>query len=367
MNEPLPYATLLSEIEQRIRSAQTRAALAVNRELIHLYWHVGRLLLQRQADAGWGAAVIPRLARDIAHALPGVKGFSVRNLDRMAAFARAYPEPASISPQAVAKLAAPARTEPSSEAADSLLWQLPWGHHACILQAMKEAEHRLWYMKQAISQSWSRSALQAQLNSAAHLRHGAAVTNFSRHMAAADSHAANQLLKDPYVFDFLTLEADYRESELELALMEHLESFLVELGQGFAFVGRQHQLTVRGCDFFVDLLFYHLGLRRYLAIELKRGAFKPEYAGKLNFYCNVVDDQLRKEGDAPTIGLMLCQDKDQVLAEYALRGIDTPIGIASYELTRSLPQPLRSALPSIESIEAELNGHPPPVTTEAGP
>lgn len=326
MNDSLPYTTLLSEIEQRIRSAQTRAALAVNRELIRLYWHIGQLLLQRQADAGWGAAVIPRLARDIARAVPGIKGFSARNLDRMTAFARAYPQPRSISPQPVAKLAAPARDAASSEEDDSLLWQLPWGHHASILQATRNADHRLWYMKQAISQGWSRSTLQAQLKGDAHLRHGTAVTNFSRHMTPADSHEANQLLKDPYVFDFLTLEADYRESELEIALVEHLESFLVELGQGFAFVGRQHQLTVRGCDFFVDLLFYHLGLRRYLAIELKRGEFKPEYAGKLNFYCNVVDDLLRKEGDAPTIGLMLCQDKDSVLAEYALRGIELAAG-----------------------------------------
>lgn len=358
MSDLSHYASLLAEIKTRIQAAQTRAVLAANSELIQLYWQVGRLLDRRQGEAGWGAAVIPRLARDIANELPEVKGFSARNMDRMVAFARAYPRPLDFSPRLVAKTDAP-EISPRAVAkleGDSLLWQLPWGHHALLLQMLKDEPARRWYMAETVAQGWSRSVLRMQVESAAHQRRGAAVTNFAERLPAPQSDLARQALKDPYIFDFLTLEAGFHERELETGLVAHLEKFLLELGQGFAFVGRQYHLAVGDSDFYLDLLFYHLKLRSYLVIELKRGDFKPEYAGKLNFYCNVVDDTLRHPSDAPTIGLMLCQGKDNILAEYALRGIDKPIGIASYELTRSLPETLLSALPSIESIEAELSG-----------
>ena len=362
MSLPIDYVQLLAEVKGRIQAAQTRAVLAVNAELVHLYWQVGGLLDQRQQQAGWGAAVIPRLAQDLANALPELKGFSTRNLDRMVAFARAYPRPLEFAPQAVAKLPGAhgdVGLSPQAVAKGggdaSLLWQVPWGHHALLLQAVKDASTRYWYMAQTVAQGWSRSVLQAQIQGAAHLRQGALVNNFAERLSAPQSELVQQALKDPYIFDFLTLEATFHERELETSLVAHLEKFLLELGQGFAFVGRQHPLTVGENDFYIDLLFYHLKLRAFVVIELKRGDFKPEFAGKLNFYCNVVDDTLRHDSDAPTIGLMLCQNKDRVLAEYALRGIDKPIGIASYELTRALPTSLQSVLPSIETIEAELS------------
>lgn len=362
MSELNHYAGLLADIKTRIQSAQHRAALAVNAELIHLYWQIGQVLDAQQAAQGWGAGVIPRLAQDLKNELPEVKGFSARNLDRMVAFARAYPEPADFSPQPVAKM--DATTKPPQPVAKlpnadkntgSLLWQLPWGHHALLLEKVKRLELRGWYMVQTLSQGWSRNTLALQIDSQAHARQGQSINNFAARLPATQSELAQQALKDPYVFDFLTLDATFHERELETGLIAHLEKFLLELGQGFAFVGRQYPLAVGDKDFYIDLLFYHLKLRAFVVIELKRGDFKPEFAGKLNFYCNVVDDTLRHANDAPTIGLMLCQSKDNVLAEYALRGIDKPIGIASYELTRALPDNLQSVLPSIEIIEAELS------------
>jgi predicted nuclease of restriction endonuclease-like (RecB) superfamily len=362
MNGLTEYASLLAEIKQRIQSAQARAVLAVNAELIGLYWHVGALLDARQTQEGWGAAVIPRLARDITNALPEVKGFSERNLKRMLAFYRAWPDTPPLHqpvPQAVAQMAEDGRGTAKVPQAvalfeGGLLAGVPWGHHHVLLDSVKDRQTRHWYLEQTRANGWSRNVLQMQISSQAHLRHGAAVSNFAARLPAPQSDLVQQALKDPYVFDFLTLEETFHERELETGLIRHLEKFLLELGQGFAFVGRQYPLSVGDEDFYIDLLFYHLTLRCFVVIELKRGDFKPEFAGKLNFYCNVVDDRLRHAQDAPTIGLILCQDKNNVLAEYALRGIDKPIGIASYEFTRALPAKLQSALPSIESIEAEL-------------
>lgn len=362
MNDLTHYSGLLIEIKTRIQTAQTHAVLAVNAELIRLYWQIGQLLDDRQAEEGWGSGVIPRLALDIRNELPEVKGFSARNMDRMVAFARAYPQPFDFSPQLVAKLGELPKMPQAVAKLDqgeSLLWQLPWGHHALLLEKVKPLEQRRWYMAQALACGWSRNVLALQIDGAAHARQGQAVTNFANRLPPAQSDLAQQALKDPYIFDFLTLDSLFHERELETGLVQHLEKFLLELGQGFAFVGRQFHLAVGENDFYIDLLFYHLKLRCYLVIELKRGDFKPEYAGKINFYCNVVDDTLRHTSDAPTIGLMLCQGKDNVLAEYALRGIDKPIGIASYELTRALPRTLQSVLPSIEAIEAEFSGAGP--------
>lgn len=364
MNQLAEYGGLLAEVKRRITTAQTRAVLAVNGELIGLYWQIGALLDARQEREGWGAAVIPRLARDIRNELPEVKGFSERNLKRMLAFFRAYPDtpPAGeFVPQVVAQIAGasdPAeKVQQAVAQSDSgLLAAIPWGHHILLLERFKEFEARRWYMVQALANGWSRSGLKVQIDSQALLRQGATVSNFAARLPAPQSDLVQQALKDPYVFDFLTLETQFHERELETGLVRHLEKFLLELGQGFAFVGRQYPMSAGDNDFYIDLLFYHLKLRCFVVIELKRGDFKPEFAGKLNFYCNLVDDRLRHPDDAPTIGLILCQDKDNVLAEYALRGIDKPIGIASYELTRALPTTLQSALPSIESIEAELSG-----------
>jgi len=368
MSQPLPsdYPALLADIKQRVRYAQMRAMLSVNAELIRLYWSVGQIIETSQQQEGYGTAVVPRLARDLRNDLPEVKGFSERNINRMLAFYRLYPDLAlnvGVSPQAVAKLdskaAAKVLPQPVAKPLDippDLLLSLPWGHHALLMEKVKEPLARQWYMRAAIENGWSRNILLMQIEAASHQRHGKAVSNFALRLPAPDSDLVQQTLKDPYLFDFLTLEAGFHERELETSLIAHLEKFLLELGQGFAFVGRQYHIDLGEKNFYIDLLFYHLKLRCYVVIDLKRGDFKPEYAGKMNFYCNIVDDQLRHNSDKPTIGLILCQQPNRVLAEYALRGIDKPIGVSSFELTRALPETLQSSLPSIEEIERELGG-----------
>lgn len=353
---PIGYAGLFTDIKQRIRHAQTRAVLAVNAELIRLYWEIGALIDARQQQEGWGAGVIPRLARDLHNELPEEKGFSERNIKRMLAFHREYPLP-NFMPQTVAQTAAVSEG-PQAVALfpAELLQAVPWGHHAELMAKVKDLPIRRWYMQAAVQNGWSRNILLLQIESAAHHRQGKATSNFANRLPAPDSDLVQQTLKDPYLFDFLTLEPGFHERELETGLVAHLEKFLLELGQGFAFVGRQYHLDIGEQDFYIDLLFYHLKLRCYVVIELKRGDFKPEYAGKMNFYCSVVDDRLRHATDQPTIGLILCQQPNRVLAEYALRGVDKPIGVSSYELTRALPENLESSLPSIEQIERELQG-----------
>jgi len=357
MNSDLTfYGDLFGDIKARIQTAQVRALLMVNGELLRLYWEIGQLIETKQQQQGWGAFVIPRLAQDLHNELPEVKGFSERNIKRMLAFYRAYREPEYFVPQAVAQLSDSEKVpQPVAQIATSnLLWQVPWGHHAVLLEKIKDPATRRWYMAKTLEFGWSRNILVMQIESAAHLRQGNTVNNFASRLPTPQSDLVQQTLKDPYLFDFLTLEKKFHERELETGLVRHLEKFLLELGQGFAFVGRQYQVSVGEEDFYIDLLFYHLKLRCFVVIELKRGNFKPEYAGKLNFYCNVVDDVIRHEHDQPTIGLMLCQGKNRVIAEYALRGIDKPIGIADYDLVRALPESLQSSLPSIEDIEAEL-------------
>ena len=353
---PRDYAGLLADIRQRVRHAQTRAVLAVNGELIRLYWDIGALIDRRQRQEGWGSAVIPRLARDLHNELPEEKGFSERNIKRMLAFYREYPHLRFVPQPAAQTDTDPKGPQAAALFSAELVQAVPWGHHAELIAKVKDLPTRRWYMHAAATNGWSRQVLLMQIETAAHRRQGQGASNFALRLPAPDSDLVQQTLKDPYLFDFLTLEAGFRERELETELIAHLEKFLLELGQGFAFVGRQYHLDIGDQDFYLDLLFYHLGLRRYVVIDLKRGDFKPEYAGKMNFYCSVVDDQLRHESDQPTIGLILCQQANRVLAEYALRGVDKPIGVSSYELTRALPQALQTSLPSIEQIERELQG-----------
>ncbi len=350
------YTALLSDIKQRIQHAQIRAVLAVNAQLIRLYWEIGHMLDTRQKVEGWGAAVIPRLALDIRNELPEEKGFSERNIKRMLAFYREYPALAFV-PQPVAQIE-PATKVPQAAALFSteLVQAIPWGHHLLLIEKTKDLSARHWYMQATLSNGWSRNILHMQIETAAHTRQGKATNNFPQRLPQPQSDLVQQALKDPYLFDFLTLDQPFHERELETGLIQHLEKFLLELGQGFAYVGRQHHMVVGDQDFYIDLLFYHLRLRCFVVIELKRGAFKPEYAGKMNFYCSVVDDKLKHAQDAPTIGLILCQQHNTVIAEYALRGMATPIGISTFELTRALPTELVSKLPSIEEIERELGG-----------
>jgi len=356
------YPELLQTIKARIRSAQIRALLAVNGELIRLYWEIGQEIDQRQRQEGWGAGVIRKLAVDLHNELPELKGFSERNLKRMLTFYRAYSTVNVIVPQAVAQLPNPTDDAPTdaSPALADLLWKMPWGHHIILMEKIKDLPTRRWYMQQTLKNGWSRNVLALMIDARLHERQGQATSSFATHLPAPQSDFVQQTLKDPYLFDFLTLEEPFHERELESGLVRHLEKFLLELGQGFAFVGRQYLVSVGADDFYIDLLFYHLRLRCFFVIDLKRGKFKPEYAGKMNFYCNVVDDYLKHASDQPTIGLILCQDKNSVVAEYALRGMNKPIGVSEYELTRALPESLQSALPSIEAIEAELQGDLPP-------
>ncbi len=357
------YAGLLGQVKERIQTAQARAMFSVNAELIRLYWDIGKLLEERQIEEGYGTAVIPRLARDLHNELPEIKGFSERNIGRMIAFYRAYPQPAALLPQAVAKVekrkVLPQAVAKPNQAPDLLLWSIPWGHHAVILEKVPDLAHRLWYMSQTLKNGWSRNVLTLMVKSNAHARQGKAIGNFASVLPPAQSDLVIQTLKDPYVFDFLTLDEPFHERELETNLLKHLERFLIELGQGFAFVGRQYPIDVGGDDHRIDLLFYHLRLRCFVVIDLKIGAFEPEHAGKMNFYLGVVDDKLRHATDSPSIGLILCKDHNRIIAEYALRDVSKPIGISKYELTRALPRGLQSSLPSIETIEAEL-GEPLP-------
>ncbi|HTE21342.1 MAG TPA: PDDEXK nuclease domain-containing protein [Armatimonadota bacterium] len=331
------YGPLLEELKERIRTAQVRAAVSVNGELVLLYWGIGKRILAAQAEQGWGAQVVRKLSQDLTAAFPGMKGFSPRNLDYMRAFARAWPDEAFVQ-QAAAKL--------------------PWFHNCLILDRVKTPELRVWYVQQTLANGWSRNVLAMQIQTRLHERQGAAATNFAATLPAPQSDLARNLLKDPYNFDFLSLGQEAQEREIEHALVEHVRAFLLELGVGFAFLGSQYRLEVAGEEFYLDLLFYHVRLHCYVVIELKGGSFKQEYAGKLNFYLSAVDDLLRTEGDAPSIGLLLCREKNRVLAEYALRDMSKPIGVSSYELTAHLPQEIRTALPTIEELEQELSEPP---------
>jgi len=334
------YAQTLLDLKKRIQEAQVKATMSANKELIKLYWAIGKTIVERQRESAWGSNVIERLAKDLQNSFPGLGGFSRANVFRMQAFYGAYE-----------KVAQPAR-----QIEDMPIFNIPWFHNVVIMQKLKKNEERLWYAQKAIENGWSRTILEMQIESALHLRQGKAVTNFNKTLPVPHSDMAQQALKDPYLFDFLTLRDDYVEQELEHGLLNHVQQFLLELGQGFAFVGRQKHLAVGDLDFYIDLLLYNITLRCYVVVELKNTAFKPEYAGQLNFYLSAVDDLLRVPGDKPTIGLLLCKTKDNVVAEYALRDINKPIGVAGFEtkIVKKLPKELKSSLPTIEEIEAEL-------------
>lgn len=331
---PREYADLLYDLKERIRQAQVRAALAVNRELVLLYWQIGRAILTRQQAEGWGARVIDRLAADLRREFPELKGFSPRNLKYMRALADAYPDEPFVQQVAA---------------------QLPWFHLCVLLDKVKAPAEREWYMRATIAHGWSREILVHQIESDLIRRQGRALTNFARTLPAPQSELAQQVLKDPYSFDFLSLGAAAHERDLERGLLAHLRDFLLELGVGFAFVGSQVHLEVGGEDFYLDLLFYHLHLRCYVVIDLKIGDFRPEDAGKLNFYLSAVDDLLRHPNDEPSIGLILCKSRNRVIAEYALRDTHKSLGIATYRLTEELPDQLQTSLPTIAQLEAELS------------
>ncbi|MDO5290674.1 MAG: PDDEXK nuclease domain-containing protein [Pseudomonadota bacterium] len=330
---PRGYARWLGELKARIHATQQRAAQAANQELVGLYWQIGRDILARQTQAGWGAKVIDRLAHDLRAAFPGMKGFSRANLMYMRAFAAAWPDEAIVQ---------------------QLVGRLPWGHNLVLLARLKTSAQRQAYAQRALLHGWSRAMLEIHIETRLLEREGQAVTNFEQLLPPPGTELAQQALKDPYLFDFLDISAQARERDIEAALVQHITQFLLELGAGFAYVGRQVPLEVGGEDFFIDLLFYHLKLRCYMVIELKADRFKPEHLGQLGFYLTAVDAQLKTEQDQPTIGLLLCKSKNKVVAEYALRDKAQPIGVAEYRLMAALPKELQTSLPSIAQIEREL-------------
>jgi len=336
---PVDYSLWLTGLKDRISTARNRAALSVNQGLIRLYHQIGAEILERQTRQGWGARVIDRLAADLRDAFPDMKGFSSSNMKYMRFFAQMCPD-----------------LQIGQQPAD----QLPWFHLVTLLTKVSDPAAREWYAAQTIRHGWSRPTLDVHIKNQLHLRQGSAVTNFDRRLPEPHSLLAGEALKDPYLFDFLDLGNEAHERDIENALIRHITRFLLELGAGFAFVGRQFRLEVGGDEFFIDLLFYHTRLKCYVVVELKATAFKPDHAGQLNFYLAAVDAQIKAPDDAPTIGLLLCKTKNRLVAEYALSGIEKPMGVAEYQLVRALPEPLDTALPTIEQIEQELSVDLPP-------
>ena len=327
------YSKLLSGLKERVASSRHRASLSINKELICLYHFIGSQILEAQSQKGWGSKIIDQLSKDLRSEFPEMKGFSTQNLKYMRKFAEEYDDQA-ISQQAVD--------------------QMPWGHIVTLIYGISSKIERDFYIKETIANGWSRNILSMQIEADLFKRQGNAVTNFQDKLPLPHSDLAHNTLNNPYLFDFLSLGKNAHEREVEKALVTHIEKFLLELGEGFAFLGRQYHIQVEDQDFYIDLLFYHIKLRCFVVIELKSGKFKPEYVGKMNFYLSAVDDLLRQPGDNPSIGLILSHSKVGVVAEYALRDMTKPIGLAEYKLTENLPDNLKTALPTIEELETEL-------------
>jgi len=333
------YKIWLNELKQQFLQAQLKATVKVNATLLEFYWTLGADIVEKQKDSSWGEGFLTQLSADLMAEFPDVKGFSKRNLEQIRKWYRFWSANPAIAKQPV-----------------SQCWQIPWGHNIAILSKSQSHDEASYYVAKTQRHGWSRSVLIHQMESGLWQREGKVLSNFEQALPSPQSDLAQQTLKDPYIFDFLALTSDYNERELEQGLVNHITQFLLELGAGFAYVGKQVPIQVGERDFYLDLLFYHTQLHCYVVIELKAIDFEPEHAGKLNFYIKAVDESLRQEGDQPTIGILLCKNKDKLVAEYALSDIQKPIGVSEYQLTQSLPANLQSKLPSIEEIENELGG-----------
>jgi predicted nuclease of restriction endonuclease-like (RecB) superfamily len=331
---PSGYQEFLQELKGRIRTAQVRAAFAVNRELVLLYWSIGRDLSQRFDREDWGGKIIDRLAQDLQTEFPGVEGFSPRNLRYMRSLAEAWPD---------------------EEILQQLVAKLPWSHNVRILDRIKDRPTREWYLRATLEYGWSRDVMVLQIKGRLHEREGKALTNFPRSLPPPDSDMAERILKDPYNFDFLTVTEAAKEREIERGLLMHLRDLLLELGRGFSFVGSQVPLTVDGQTYYLDLLFYHVRLHRYFVFELKVGAFQPEHAGKLGFYLAAVNGTMRTPVEGPSIGVLLCESRSGPTVEFALETINQPIGVSTYHVTRELPAPMQEELPSVEDLQEVVN------------
>ena len=360
------YKTWLADLKNKVRNAQIKAAVKVNTELLNLYWELGTDIVSKQAETKWGDGFLSQLSKDLTTEFPEIKGFSLSNLKYIKQLYSFYSHAWIISQQAVGQLT----KQPVSQLSEvensqqvvgligqqhvALITQIPWGHNIAIITKCKKIEEALFYIKNTIAHGWSRSVLVHQIESGSFRREGSSVNNFALTLPAPQSDLAKQTIKDPYVFDFLSMTKEYNERDLELGLVQHITHFLLELGAGFAYMGKQIPIHVGEKEFFLDLLFYHTKLHCFVVVELKTGDFEPEHAGKLNFYIKAVDTLLRKEADQPTIGILLCKKKDKLVAEYALSDIHKPIGVSEYQLTQSLPDNLKPSLPSIEEIEREF-------------
>lgn len=331
------YTEFLSNIKEQLKTTQLRTARTVNHQLILFYWELGKDLVEKQKAFKWGDLFLEQFSHDMRIAFPDMRGFSKRNLEYMRQLAILCPAP---------------------EFAKQAVSQMPWGHVVVLIQKIKSPQIQEWYAQQALKHGWSRAILGMQIETKLYERQGVAeqkISNFHDHLPKPQSDLAHEMLKDPYSFDFLTIQGEAHERAVEDGLIAHMRDFLLELGQGFAFVGSQVPLTFDDQEFFIDLLFYHLHLRCYIVIELKATKFKPEHTGQLGFYLAVVDDQFKKEVDNPTIGILLCKSKDKVIAEYALKGMKAPMGVSEYTLSKALPKELKTSLPTVEELEAELN------------
>jgi predicted nuclease of restriction endonuclease-like (RecB) superfamily len=362
------YNTWLADLKNKVRNAQIKTAVRVNTELLTLYWELGADIVSKQAETKWGDGFLPQLSRDLVAEFPEIRGFSSSNLKYIKQWYSFYSQLCIIGQQAVGQLTKqPVSQLPAAEKSQqavgligqqpvALITQIPWGHNIAIIASCKKIDEALFYVQNTIAHGWSRSILLHQIESGLFQREGHSVNNFALALPAPQSDLAKQTIKDPYIFDFLSMTKEYNERDLELGLIQHITQFLLELGAGFAYVGRQLPIQVGEKEFFLDLLLYHTKLHCFVIVELKTGDFEPEHAGQLNFYIKAVDMLLRKEGDQPTIGILLCKKKDKLVAEYTLSDIHKPIGVSEYQLTQSLPDSLKPCLPSIEEIERELEG-----------
>lgn len=350
------YRAWLAELKLKLRTVQIKAALKVNTELLVFYWELGEDIVAKQSTAQWGDGFLLQLSKDLMTDFPDMKGFSKRNLELIRQWHLFYKTsdlPVQIAKQPVSQLSRKDDGEIRQQVVDQIT-SIPWGHNIAIIAKCKNVDEALFYVQSTQTHNWSRSVLVHQIESGLYRREGRSVNNFAVTLPKPQSDLALQTLKDPYIFDFLSMTKEYSERDLEKGLINHITHFLLELGAGFAFVGKQVQVQVGERDFFIDLLFYHVRLHCYVVVELKTVDFEPEHAGKLNFYIKAVDSQFRQEGDHPTIGILLCKNKDKLVAEYALSDIHKPIGVSEYQLTQSLPDNLKSSLPTVEEIEAEL-------------
>ncbi len=348
---PNNYLNIVASLKEKIRQAKTKASLAVNKELLNVYWEIGNTILEQQKTEGWGTKIIDRLSQDLKNEFPDMQGLSIRNIKYMRAFAEAYPEFSIVQP-ALAQLQSADNQKNSF--VQPLVAQLPWSHNIVLLDKVKNVEERAFYAQKTIENNWSKNVLILQIDNKLIERQGKAITNFPQTLPLPQADLAKEMLKNPYMLDFFGVTEEMKERDIENALIAHLKKFILELGRGFAYVGNQFNLNVAGDDFYLDLLFYNTRLHCYVVFELKVGEFKPEFAGKLNFYLNAIDEQIKTEPDKPTIGVLLCKTPNETVIEYALRGIDKPMGIADYELKTVLPENLKSGLPSIEELEKEI-------------